>query len=337
MPTIGIIRGFGEGYNATYYIIKLIKALNKRFRSRIRFEEIPCGDYVTYGSSLSAEALSAMRMCDCVFVGDFKSGANPVEFTYGDIAVMMMANTEYTHVSGFDNFSDIDVCFASYFDGGFKIREGEISVNGCSETRVCSAFTAHNIVKDVSRFCENRRRRLAFVTDGDNAYCADMFYHNFESFVMPLSNFRFVKYSPRELCRDILYDASMFDVVFSSPSFSETMLGVFEYLMKDKFAYYKKYNGERAIYVLEAVQSNSDSGDYMPSLYSYIVAFCDMIKNEFNMDKEASQIRRAMEDALKNGAKSESGEEFINEVINSIQKTVTTKYTKAAPVQRYIK
>ena len=145
MPKVGIIRGFGEGYNATFYIEKLIKALNKRFRSHIVIEEVPCGDYVEHGPEISEDCLKILRECDSVFVGDFKSNANPVEFTVNDIAVMLMANIEYTHISGFDSCSDIDVCIASYFDGGYRLREGEQSAAGCSEIRVCSAFAAKNL------------------------------------------------------------------------------------------------------------------------------------------------------------------------------------------------
>ncbi len=332
MPLIGIIRGVGEGYIATGYIIKLIKALNRRFRSKIQFEEIPCGDYVEHGAELPPNALDALREYDCILTGDFCSPSNRVDYTKEDIALLLSANTEYTHISGFE----VDVCIASYFDGGYKMREGGQTKEGCIETRVCPAFSLSNIVKNVTRLCEKRRRRLAFVKDSDNEYCADMFHRAFESFALPLSNFKIVKYSSRDLCRDILYDASVFDVIFSSSAFSEAVLGAFEFILKDKFAYYKRYNSEKTVYALTALQANSACGDYVPSLYSYIIALSDLLKDEFNMQKEASHLRRALEEAMK-VASYETGEAFIEAVINSLQKPITTKYSKAAPISRYIK
>lgn len=337
MPQIGIVRGFGEGYNATYYIIKLIKALNKRFRSGIYFDEIPCGDYLEHGSTLSHSTLCELKKYDCIFIGDFKSQANPVEYSELDIATAMLATLEYTHVSGFGDASDIDSCIVSYFDGGAKMREVNKSADGCMETKVCSAFSISNAVKNVSRFCENRRRRLALVTDDSNEYCMDMFYNSFKSFVFPLSNFKLVKYTPRELCRDVLKDASIFDVIFSSCAFSEAVLGAFEFVLNDKFTYYKRYVGERNIYSINALQTNSACENYIPSLYSYIIAFCDMLKMEFNLEKEATWLRKAMEEAVSQGYTFEDAERFINSVIENLQQTVTTKFSKVTPIQKYIK
>lgn len=337
MPEIGIIRGFGEGYIATKYIIKLIKALNKRFRSHIKYAEIPCGSCIDHGTSLSPEALRELNNYDCIYIGDFYSQSNPVDYEAKDIAYALSANIEYTHVSGIREKSDVDVCIAAYFDGGSKMREVSQTGEGCTETRVCSAYVISNIVKNVSRYCEKRRRRLAFVTDDDNGYCAAMFLRAFESFVFPLSNFKLTEYTSREICRDILYDPSVFDVIFSSPAFSQTVPGAFEFIMKDNFTFYKRYNSEKTVYSLHALQANSACGDYLPSLYSYIEAFCDMLNNEFNMQKEAAHLRRATEEAINLGASCDEGEKFLNAVIAALYNPVTTKYSKEPVVSRYIK
>ncbi len=332
MPLIGIVRGVGEGYVATGYIIKLIKALNRRFRSKIQFEEIPCGSYELHGAELPDGIGSLLYKYDCILIGDFHSPSNNVYYTQSDIAHLLSANTEYTYISAFDT----DLCIASYFDGGFKMREGSRTVEGCMETRVCSAFTMSNIVKNVTRLCEKRRRRLSFVKDSDNEYCADMFYRTFESFALPLSNFQIVKYTPREICRDLLYDMTYFDVIFSSTAFSETVLGIFEYKLKDKFAFYRRYNGEKPIYAVRATGANSHYQDYVPSLGSYIIAFTDLIKYEFNMTKEAAHLCRALEEAS-TVSSFEEGDKFVAAVIEALQKPVTTKYSKTAPKSRYIK
>ncbi|MBQ6794583.1 MAG: hypothetical protein IJO83_00395 [Clostridia bacterium] len=332
MPSLGIIRGFGEGYIVTGCIIRLIKAINKRFRSHITYEEIPCGNYIEHGREIPEEIAENIKEYDCILSGDFASDTNPISYTEGDIAYALSANIEYTYVS----MADTDICIASYFDGGFKMRDGKNTREGSSETRVCSAYTALNIVKDVSRLAEKRRRRLAFVTDADNEYCADMFSNSFESFTMPMSNFKMVKYTSGEICHDILCDIAAFDVIFASKAFTETTLGVFRFLMKDKYASFKKYNSEKPFYTVKAAETNSASGDYTPSLYSYITAFSELLKAEFNMEKEAVSLQRALLDAME-FASFESGEEFTDKVIELLQRPVKTKYSKAPEKSRYIK
>ena len=337
MPLIGIVRGFGEGYIATEYIVKLIKALNRRFRSSIRYELLECGDYITHGAELSDKAINQMKECDCIFISDFESKHNRVEYTSSDIAYALCANVEYTHISGFDKYAELDLCIASYFDGGFKMRDGSNTIQGCTETRVCSTFAISNVVKEVSRKCEARRRRLAFVKDFDNEYCADFFRQFFKQFVLPLSNFQFIEFSPRELCNNILVAPLDFDTVFASRTFSDTIQGIAEYLTKDKFTCYKCYNSEKTVYALHSVQSNSACGEYVPSIYSYISALCDLLKKEFNMQKEAAHLRRAVDAALAKGADCNTAESFVEEVINSLSLPVTTKYSKRPPAVRYIK
>lgn len=332
MPSLGIIRGFGEGYIATSCIIRLIKALNRRFRSHIAYEEIACGDYIEHGGQIPEGIMEQLKEYDCILSGDFASGANPVNYTEIDIAYALSSNIEYTYVS----MADTDICIASYFDGGFKMREGKNTREGSFETRVCSAYTALNIVKDVTRLCGERRRRLALVTDADNEYCADMFSKGFENFVMPMSNFKMVKYSSAEICHDILCDIAAFDVIFASRAFTDAMLGAFRFLMKDKYASFKKYNSEKPFYAVKAAEANSESSDYIPSLYSYIAAFSELLKAEFNLKKEASCLTKALEDAIE-CTSFESGEEFTDKVIELLQRPVKTKYSKAPQKSRYIK
>lgn len=337
MPLIGIVQGFGEGCIATGYIIKLIKALNRRFRSSIRYEILDCGDYITHGAALSDKVMNRIKECDCILISDFESLHNPVEYTSSDIAYALSANIEYTYISGFDKYADFDLCVASYFDGGFKMRDGSNTTQGCTETKVCSTFAISNVVKEVSRKCETRRRRLAFVKDFDNEYCAGFFRHFFKQFVLPLSNFQFVEFSPRELCNNLLIAPSDFDMIFASRTFSDTIQGIAEYLMKDKFACYKCYNSEKTVYALHSVQSNSACGEYVPSLYSYIASLCDLLKNEFNMQKEAVHLRKAVDVALGVNTDCNTAESFTRAVISALSLPVTTKYSKKPATVRYIK
>ena len=336
MPSVGIVRGFGEGYIATGYVIKLIKALNRRFRSKITFEELVCGDYIKHGSSLSFDVIKQMGNYDTIYMGDMYSVSNPLEYTFSDIAYSLGDNIQYTCVSGFDKWSGTDIAIASYFDGGARMRETSDNRDGCVETRVCSSFAMKNIAKHVIRHCETRRRRLAFVKDGDIEYCANGFYRAFENFALPLSNFKLIRFTPRDICREMMYAPRDFDVIFASDSFSEAVLGMFEFMMKESFAFYYHFGSDVPVYALRATGANSASGDYTPSLCSYIIALSDMLKNEFDMAKEAAQLRLAIDYAVENGATSDKGEEFVSMVIEGLRKDVTTKYSKRPP-SRYIR
>ena len=337
MPMIGIVRGFGEDAAATDCVVKLIKALNRRFRSSIHFEMIDCGDYIAHGSLLTNNVLHRIKQCDCIFVSDFESRHNPIEFTKSDIAYALSANIEYLHIEGFDNCAKTDVCIASYFDGGFRMREGNATTEGCEETRVCSAFAMSNIVKEVSRKCEARRRRLAFVKDSENEYCADYFRHFFQQFTLPLSNFQFVEFTAREFSKTFLSSPDAFDMVFASKTFADTIGGVAEFLMKDKYASYRCYNSEIPVYTVSSLQSNSACGEYIPSICCYIAALSGLLGNEFNMEKEAVQLKKATDIALNEVVNFHSANSFINVIINALNIPVTTKYSKKPTKSRYIK
>lgn len=337
MPMIGIVPGFGEGEAATECITKLIKALNRRFRSSIRFELLDCGDYILYGSTLTDAVLNKMKQCDCIFVSDFESKHNRVEFTKSDIAYALSANVEYLYVEGFNEFAEINLCVASFFDGGFRMRDGITTTEGCEETRVCSAFTMSNIAKEVSRKCEARRRRLAFVKDSENEYCADCFRRFFQQFTLPLSNFQFVEFTPREFSKSFLDYQTAFDTIFASKTFADTIEGVAEFLMKESYAGYRHYNSEIPVYTVSSVQSNSACGEYIPSICSYIAALSGLLKNEFNMEKEAVQLRKAVDITLSKAIDFQNSANFVNAIIDALNAPVTTKYSRKPINSRYIK
>lgn len=335
MPAIGIIRGFGEGYIATDYVIKLIKALNRRFRSKIQYNEIPAGDYINYGCSLNEKVFSAMKECDCIYVGDMSSRANPLDYTYENLGAAFSNNIEYVCVTGLGDKAHIKVNLASYFDGGVSLRDGERSPHGCSETRVCSTYSIMNIVRDVTRKCELDRRSISFVKDGDNEYCADAFIQHFENVTMPISNFRFETYSIRDIVQEIMYSPSKLSTVFASRTFAEMALGIYASLMKDNFTFYTKYENQKAVYALRSLGNNSFSGEYLPSLCSYIVALCDLLKNQLYMDKEASHLYSSMEKALDKGFSPKESDAFVDAIITELQVPVK-KYRKKQPTNRYM-
>lgn len=335
MPTIGIVRGFGEGYIATGYIIKLIKALNQRFRSKIIIKEIPAGDYIKYGYTLSEEAFSAMKECDCIYIGDMYSRANPLDYTYQDIAASLSNNIEYTHICGINNNASIKIELASYFDGGFHLREGEHTINGCTETRVCSTYCIMNIVKNITHRCEKGRRRLCFVKDGDNEYCANEFMRNFESFTSPLSNFQFLTYTIRDIVREMLFAPGQFGTVFASCTFAETALGIYASLLGDDFTFYNKYESEKSTYALRSSKVNSYDENYVSTLCSYIAALGDMLSDDLGLNKESSQLFLAMENAMNRGVSYKESSAFINTIIEELQAPVK-KYSKKQPESRYI-
>lgn len=336
MPLIGIIRGFGEGEKSTEFVIRLIKALKRRFRTKIDYIELEVGDCLKYGGSLNAESIAKMRQCDAIFAGDMRSKSNPIEYSIEDIALALGNNIEYTCISDIKPVQSLDVQIASYFDGGFLLREGAKTKDGCTETRVCSSYSAMNIVKSVSRKCENRRRRLAFVKDGDNEYCADLFYSYFKDFTMPLSNFRLLKFSIREICGEILYEPNQFDTIFASNTFAQYALGAFEYILKDEFVSYTKFSDQKSIYSLKSVLDNCYSNKSVPTINSYIIALADLLKDEFCLNKEVVALRGALERTIKNNISNYDGEEFISSVIEELNKPLKGIYS-VKPKSRYIK
>lgn len=337
MPQIAMIRGFGEGYVATGFVIRLIKALNKRFRSKLHVTEIAAGDYSKFGCELTHDALDKMRECDSIYIGDMSSGANPLEYSVEDIALAFSDDTEYTCISGYSRHSDVNVTITNYFDGGFKLRDGQRSDDGVCETRVCSTYTAMNIVKHICRECEQSRRRLAFVKDGDNEYCADLFSTKFIDLSAPLSNFHFIRFTLNDITSELLYDPSQFDYIFASKTFAEIAKGIYQSRLGEYFGAYNKYSRNKSIYAPKAHLSNSESGDYVPSICSYITALADMLEFEFNMQKEAVALRLSLERTLDKGIDTTCGEEFISSVIEELNRPISTKFSKAAPKSRYIK
>ncbi|MBQ8002025.1 MAG: hypothetical protein IJ297_01125, partial [Clostridia bacterium] len=125
MPIIGLIRGVGEGEIATGHLIKLGKALNRRFRSGIKFEELAVGNCIKYGYELTGEAIESMRKYECIFSGDMSSTANVLNYSICDIALSLSNDTEYTSVSGFGDYAPVDIHIVNYFDGNSKLRYSE--------------------------------------------------------------------------------------------------------------------------------------------------------------------------------------------------------------------
>lgn len=337
MALIGIIRGFEEGFYATGNIIKLISALNKRFRSKINYIEIPLGDHAKHGYFLTNEALDIIRNCDCVYMGDIYSKGNPLNYTYETIAYALSNNIEYTCISGLGEFSHIDLNIASYFDGGNAMREGFQNTDGCSETRLCSTYSMMNIVKAVSRKCEKRRRMLVFIKDGECEYCANAFFNKFKDFTFPLSNFKLMQLTLKDICMEILLHPNQFDTIFASRSFSEMALGIYHAIMNDSFIFYNKYEAEKPTYVLRSLSGNLSSCNIIQSLCSYIAAFSDLLKYEFDMHNKAVALRLAMDEALSNTELSSCDtDRFIEKIIDELNKPVNKKYSKKTSQNRYI-
>lgn len=335
MSEIGIIRGYGEGWVATGYIIKLIKMLNRRFRSNIRYVELPIGDCVEYGCNLTKENVEAMRQCDCIFVGDFQSKANVLNYSVNDIAISLSNDTKYTVISGCKEYSSVNIHLVNYFDGGFLLREGEKTPDGAHEVRVCSMYSAKNIARAVCRVCETRRRRLVFVSDGDNEYCSEMFAKKFDAFAAPLSNFHFMTSKTEDIIRELMHNPAQFDTIFASDTFCEITRGIFKAKMGKNVTVYNKFLRNKPVFALRAHESNSQCGSYVPSLYSYITAFADMLSEVFGMEKEATVLKRAMDETILYNDNFDA-ENIMEQIHNLINKPLKTKFSKKDTKTRYI-
>lgn len=337
MPSIGIIRGVGEGYNATGYIIKLIKALNRRFRSKIKIEIINAGDYIRHGPTLSSDEMSKIRCCDAVFSGDIEMKENLIEYSICDIALALDNTIEYDCIEGIGDKGTVDVLIASYFDGGAKLRYNNSNEDGCSETRICSTHTAMQVVKNVSRECENRRRRLAFVTDSDNEYSAKLFLKKFNDFTMPLPNFQLIKFPIEDITYEIMFDGTQFDVIFASKAFADYARGMYNAILKEKFASYVRYAKAKGLYYVKSGCMNIASCGEAESICSYIMALCDLLRREFDMIKESEHLIRALEIVLNSTVSVLETEEFVDKIIAELDAKVTTKHSKTVKKKIYIK
>lgn len=338
MPLIGIIRGFGEGEVATGYIIKLIKALKRRFRTKIDYCEIPLGNYIKYGDSIDSQVVAQMRSCDVIFAGDMYSRENPIAYSVNDVAMALDNNIEFACISGIGSDETIDIHIASYFDGGFALRDGVRTVDGCRETRICSTFSAMNIVRSVSSMCENSRRRLFFVKDSDNEYCSDLFYSKFSDLTLPLSNFRLFNYTISDICYEMMYDLKQFDYIFASKTFAEYAMGICRFKMQNNFASYYKFGDQKSVYTVKSINDNSPAGNYVPTMKSYIAALCELLKTEFNLNKESCALRRCMNDAAMKLPLSDDCDEFIAMIKEELNKNLTSTYNTSKPVKsRYIR
>lgn len=337
MPHIGLIRGVGEGYLATGYIIKIIRALNRRFRSKITFEEMKVGDCARYGYRLTDGAVLRLRECDAVFSGDITSKSNPIDYSVEDIALALDACVEYNIIRGLEKHSDVDVCIASYFDGGSRLRHGEETPDGCSETRICSTYTAMQIVKYVTRECENRRRRLAFVSDADNEYCAKLFLRKLLDFTLPISNFRVTDFEAENMTFEMLFNPSQFDTVFASKAFSDHARGLYKYVLGEDFASYRRYGKSKSLYYVKGMYFNATSATEVPSICSYIFAFSDMLKREFNMHKESEHILLALDMVIKSGISAFETDKFVNEFIEEMNMPSERRHNKPLQKKIYVK
>ncbi|MGM9552394.1 MAG: hypothetical protein ACI3XA_09095 [Clostridia bacterium] len=336
MPLIGIIRGTGEGYYSTGYLIKIIRALNKRFRSKIKFLEIPLGDREKYGYELNHEAIDKITGCDCLFVGDFSSFSNDVDYSIDDIVMALSCDTASLSLNGTGKDSSVNVCIHSYFDGGTNFRDGQKTVEGTLETRVCSAYSAMNIVKYISRKCQERRRRMYFVQDSENEFLSDMFYKNFESYIMPQSNFHLYKYEIKEICTEILRRPNDFDTLFASKTATDAIWGIYSGLLGGNLASYTFYGRNFPVYHVKSVCANLSSEGETPSLSSYIIALADMLYAEFGQAKEQASLRGAVEILTRENYSVKVGDMFTELVIEELQKKVPTKYTKRKNIRKFL-
>lgn len=337
MPCIGMIRGVGEGYNATEYILKIIRALNRRFRSKITVEIIKIGDCEKYGCDIDDLAIVRLRSCDAIFAGDIHSYANPLDYSICDVAMALDNMIEYNVISGLGDMGHVSVTIASYFDGGTKLRLNTVNEDGCSETRVCSTYTAMQIVKSVSRECENSRRRLSFVADSDNEYAAKLFLNKFRDFTMPLPNFKMINFNIEDITYEMLYDGAQFDVIFASKTFADFARGIYKSVLKDKFASYTRYAKSKSLYYVKSVCMNAAVCGEVASICSYILALSELLKRDFGMEKESEHLLRALENTQNAGISVYKTDEFVENVISELDKKLEKRHTKKVSKRIYLK
>ncbi len=325
MPTVGIIAGRGESQESIEEILKLIKALRKRFDSNIKTAEIEAGCYELYGFDFTCEAKEELKNCNAIFSGDFSGYDGRIGYTITDILLELSADTDYTYIQGSRKFGTVDVRIASYFDGGSGNRDGERNYNGRSEWRICSAYTARSIAAELVRSTYNeRRRKLAFVRDSEYEFIDDMFCAFFKSAALPIDGFQLSIMTTSEICEAALRNPSQFDTIFASQTTTEALRGIYAYMMGDDFASYHRFGGVKPLYYAES-PGESGCQNNIPSLMNHIAALAGMLEMEFGMMKEAYWLRNAVSLALDRGFSSKKADEFMDAIIEELGKKMRTK------------
>lgn len=337
MPRIGIIKGFGESEKASELLCRLIKALNRRFRSKIEIREMPVGNYELYGTDLTSDSIARMFDCDAVISGDIEAKSNFIDYNISDIAAALRCDTEFLHIKGIRSRASVDVRIASYFDGGIACRDTAAAADGCRETRLCTTFAVMNIVRFICRECEERRRRLVFVKDSENEFYAKLFYKYFEDFVFPIPNFYIVKTTAADIAEEVLLSPSDFDTIISSKSVSDMLFGIYRFIMGEDFTAYYRFEREKSLYYIKSLCHNAGFGTSVPSFDCYISAFSDMIKEKFGMEKEEFCLKNAAFHAHEKGFSADNAEEYLSEIIRELDKPMTTKFKKHRSARVYIK
>ncbi len=326
MPVIGIIRGTGESYVATGLVIKLIKAIRARFRIKLDVIEIPLGNRESFGYELTGEALKLIKSCDALLTCDLSDILKDIEYTNEEIAFNLNNNIKCLKIKGSGKFSMLDVCIASYFDGGFKMRDGEKSLDGCFETRVCSTQTAMDVVKAICTMSEKRRRRMCFVEDSENEFSKDLFYRYFESYILPLPNFHLYRYKSWEMLSEIFANPTTIDTIYTSLSTMDSIYSVYKNLLGKDFMAYFFYADKFPVYEVRSFCANMCFNNEVPTLASYVCALSDLLNCCFGMRKEQVHLKCALDKAIEDGFDAKNGEAFVVKIKEELKKPVKTKY-----------
>jgi hypothetical protein len=329
VPSIGIIRGFGEPERALSILKELIKAINRRFRVKILTSDIPIGNYELYGTDMSDYAIRSMNFCDAVIAGDISARSNLINYSMLDIAAALGNDIEFLHVKGMGEHSSVNVNIASYFDGGPECRDSEKTVHGRIETRICSRREIMNFVRFVCGEIEERRRKVVFVRDSENEFYADLFYNNLENYLFPISDFDLMETTAFDITEDVLTLPHDFDTLITSKTTLDLLYGMYKFLLGRDFSAYFRFERKKGLYCIKSVCSCFDFGESVPTLDSYIMAFADMLDFDLLMKKEAFQLRLAISSAHENGFSSENADEYLNEIIKELEKPMTKKFKKA--------
>lgn len=335
MPKIGIISGRGESQESIEQIVRLLKAVKRRYHSPISVKEIAAGSYELYGFSLTDEARNDIKSCDAVLSGDFSGYDNRIEYTISDILLDLGEDVEYMCINGTGSCGMINMRAVSYFDGGRRGRDGENTPYGRTETRVCSSYTAKNVVRSICREAALRRGKIVFVKDPENEFAADLFEAFFDSCALPMDDVTVTKAALSEVCAGVLERPGCYDTVFASKTASEALRGIYKYIMGDEFTAYQKFGRGIPVYYVESPGESSRDND-IPSLRSHIAALADMFEQEFGMYKEAYGLRTAAQRAFENGFSTHEATEFVDELICEMSKRMTTKIKKRPTKSRYI-
>lgn len=316
---LGIIKGVEESEEALSFAESILRALNRRFRSKIEFSILPMGNCEVFGGELSDEALKELGKCDVLLSGETDSDESAVNYTFDDILVRLSCDYEILFIKNAKENREIQII--SYYGGGFY--------NGAEnedrfEKRL---FSSRKAAEPAARLCREscgRGRRILLIKDSENEFYFEMFVSRVKNAAIPYENFFIETVSARQFFASFESMFYNFDTIFASKTTSDAIYGVSRALLGEDFIRCSVYKGEKTLYKLST--ENEKCGAAL--IKSCAEALAKLLENELLMKKEAFALRLAVSDASFDSAATLEPEQYMEKIKLLLNRRLTTRFAK---------